>query len=446
MEPEAAVDFVRSLAREHREKDVDLVLERQESLAVRVHKGRVEKVDQSTARGLGIRIVNEGRTGIAFTERLETHALEQAFLAAKENATLLDPTEVVMAEPPADIPHAGALGVYNPELESLTVADLEAAALEMESRALQADSRVTAVSRLAVYRSASERRLVSVHGVDYRQRQNSVGGYCQALLEENGSRKSGSYFWNQRHWDPAAIATVGETATKRGADLLGAKPIAGGRLPVVLDPDCAPDLLSFFFGSFSGEAAQKGRSRLKGKLGQVIADEAIDLEDDPHRRGAGGSSYLDAEGIPTRRIPLIESGRFANFLYHIESARKEGTQSTGHAGRGYTGGISTTSHNLVMPLGNESLDDLTAIPEKCLLVTELEGGAGCNSLSGDISIGVQGFWVENGRRVHPVDSVTLAGNFFDLLKAIRARGNAYQPNLSRRFIPALLVDGLVVSS
>ena len=51
MEPEAAVDFVRSLAREHREKDVDLVLERQESLAVRVHKGRVEKVDQSTARG-----------------------------------------------------------------------------------------------------------------------------------------------------------------------------------------------------------------------------------------------------------------------------------------------------------------------------------------------------------------------------------------------------------
>ena len=54
--------------------------------------------------------------------------------------------------------------------------------------------------------------------------------------------------------------------------------------------------------------------------------------------------------------------------------------------------------------------------------------------------------MENGRRVHPVDSVTLAGNFFDLLKAIRARGDAYQPNLSRRFIPALLVDGLVVAS
>jgi PmbA protein len=59
---------------------------------------------------------------------------------------------------------------------------------------------------------------------------------------------------------------------------------------------------------------------------------------------------------------------------------------------------------------------------------------------------VQGFWVEHGQRQQPVDSVTIAGNFFDLLHSIRARGNVYQPNLSRMFIPPLLVDGLVVSS
>jgi PmbA protein len=86
------------------------------------------------------------------------------------------------------------------------------------------------------------------------------------------------------------------------------------------------------------------------------------------------------------------------------------------------------------------------MPERCLLVTELEGAAGCNPLSGDISIGVQGYWVEQGRRVHPVDSTTIAGNFFDLLHSIRARGNAYQPNLSRFLIPALLVEGLAISS
>ncbi|MDH5753321.1 MAG: metallopeptidase TldD-related protein, partial [Deltaproteobacteria bacterium] len=73
------------------------------------------------------------------------------------------------------------------------------------------------------------------------------------------------------------------------------------------------------------------------------------------------------------------------------------------------------------------------------------GASGCNPISGDISIGVQGFLVENGQRKQPVDSVTIAGNFYDLLMNITARGDIYQPNLSSRFIPPLLVDGFTIS-
>ena len=54
--------------------------------------------------------------------------------------------------------------------------------------------------------------------------------------------------------------------------------------------------------------------------------------------------------------------------------------------------------------------------------------------------------MENGKRMQPVDSVTIAGNFYDLLKNIQAVGNAYQPNLTSTYIPALLVEGLVLSS
>ncbi|HEX7928761.1 MAG TPA: metallopeptidase TldD-related protein, partial [bacterium] len=62
-----------------------------------------------------------------------------------------------------------------------------------------------------------------------------------------------------------------------------------------------------------------------------------------------------------------------------------------------------------------------------------------------ISIGVQGYLVENGKRVQPVDSVTVAGNVFELLKSIEAQGNRYQPNLSRLYIPPLLVGGLAIA-
>ncbi len=58
---------------------------------------------------------------------------------------------------------------------------------------------------------------------------------------------------------------------------------------------------------------------------------------------------------------------------------------------------------------------------------------------------MQGFLIENGRRVHPVDSVTVAGNFFDVLNYIRGFGNTYQPELTHLFIPALLIQEMSVS-
>ena len=85
------------------------------------------------------------------------------------------------------------------------------------------------------------------------------------------------------------------------------------------------------------------------------------------------------------------------------------------------------------------------MPERCLLVTELEGAAGCNPISGDISIGVQGFLVENGQKIQPVDTITIAGNFFELLKAIEARGDHYDDNLPQYLIPPMLVEGLVIA-
>ncbi|MDH4247825.1 MAG: TldD/PmbA family protein [Deltaproteobacteria bacterium] len=445
MDPLQAIEQALSLAREHRERHVDVVLSRSESLGIRVCEGKVERVEQSTDLGLGLRVVQEGRTGLSFTERLTADTIEKAFLEARANAALLDPTEVVMNETAPGVPDPEVLELYNPALESLTAEDLTRFALEMEAEARRADHRVSTVTHSVARTGRNTYITASTHGVRYTQRSNSVGAGCGVLLESHGNRKSGSYGWSARVWDPAQAALVGREAAQRGGKLLGAKPIPGGKLPIVLDEFTAPALLSMYLGNFHAEAVQKGRSRLKGRLGELIASEDFTLTDDPHRVGAPGSRFLDAEGTPTRALNLIENGALTSFLYHIESARKENRASTGHAGRGYGGGIGTHSHNLVLPTGNHDLEALCALPERCLLVTELEGGSGCNPISGDISIGVQGFLMENGRSVQPVDSVTIAGNFYALLKSIRARGDRYQPHLSSRFIPALLVDGFTIS-
>lgn len=250
MDQQGAVEFVLGLAQEHHQPDVDLVLQRSENLTLRVFNGQVEKIDQATALGLGIRVVQAGRTGIAYTERLAPESIERAFVAARENAELNDPTEVVLPPAPGEVPDPQTLGLYNPELDAVTVADLETFGLEIEAAARAADARVTSVPGLVVSRSDSEYRVVSTHGVAYYQRQNAIGASCQVLLEDQGARKSGRYGWSQRAWDPTRSRDIGALAVAKGADLLHASPIPGGQVPVVLDEYCAPPTAVHLFWLF----------------------------------------------------------------------------------------------------------------------------------------------------------------------------------------------------
>ena len=49
-------------------------------------------------------------------------------------------------------------------------------------------------------------------------------------------------------------------------------------------------------------------------------------------------------------------------------------------------------------------------------------GQGVNYVTGDYSRGAAGFWVEDGRIVHPVHEVTIAGHLRQMFKDIVAVG------------------------
>ena len=69
----------------------------------------------------------------------------------------------------------------------------------------------------------------------------------------------------------------------------------------------------------------------------------------------------------------------------------------------------------------DSLDKMLAKLGRGLFVTELMG-QGVNYVTGDYSRGAAGFWVEDGRIVHPVHEVTIAGNLKQMFRDIRAIG------------------------
>jgi PmbA protein len=228
-------------------------------------------------------------------------------------------------------------------------------------------------------------------------------------------------------------------------ELLGAEPLTGGEYPVVFSNLVSPAIFSMFSSPFHAEVVQKGQSRLEGKIGHQIAVTELNLVCDPHIVGAPGSRLFDGEGILCKRTEVVSHGVLKMYLYNLESAKKEGRPPTGHASRGYSGKVGTGFSNFLVGLGKKNLDDLLSAYPKAFFVTKLEGGAGCSPVSGEISIGAQGFLYEQGKRIRPVDRVTINSNFFDLLMNIRGLSDQYSDRFSSFKVPDVLIEKMHVA-
>ena len=108
-------------------------------------------------------------------------------------------------------------------------------------------------------------------------------------------------------------------------------------------------------------------------------------------------------------------------------------------------GIST--FNLYLEKGNLSFQELLDKLQNGVLITGFSGlHSGLNSISGDFSLATEGFLIENGAITKPLNQVTSAGNFFDLLKNIEYIGTDLKFILSGVGSPSLLIKNISISS
>ena len=177
---------------------------------------------------------------------------------------------------------------------------------------------------------------------------------------------------------------MADRAVERAVELLGAKPARAGTLPVVFSNRVSGRLMSMFSSPYYAENVQKGQSRLKDKLGESIASEELNINCEPHLPEVPGSRLFDGEGVATAPRAIVRGGVLNAYLYNLEAAKRDGVPAAGNGARGYSGKAGTGFSNLIVPLGNQSLEELLAAYPRCLYVTKLEGGAGCSAISGEI--------------------------------------------------------------
>jgi predicted Zn-dependent protease len=364
-----------------------------------------------------LRLVRDGRIGSALTNRVDPGALRELARRAAEAADLAPPD-----------PHFPGLAQPEPYPE-VDGYDDTTASLAAKDLAELAGEAIDATGELAAYgfftSAVSELAVASSTGVSAHQRMTDA----TALVIAAGDDLSG--YAERTSWSAARVepASVGREAAEKAARTRGAVSIEPSRYAAVLEPYALGELLQWFaWDSFSGLGLLEERSALCGRLGERIADPKVSISDDA-LDPAGLPKAFDFEGVPKRRLPLIDEGVATGVVWDRTTAARSsnGQVSTGHAAAPpirVFGPLPTALS--VAPGEAESVEDLAELVGEGIYITRLHYLGIVNPREGVITGMTRDgtFRIRGGRIAEPLVNLRFTVAVPDLLAEV--------PGLTRR--------------
>lgn len=426
-------------------ESVEVCVGRAVETEVRVHGAAVESLTVAESHGIGVRVVVDGREGIAHAGSFDDDVVRTLLREARDNAGFAEPDDRVgLARPDgvAVVP----VDRWDTTVESTSTDDKIALALELEAAVTAADERVRGV-RAAIYGDTrSETAVVNTHGIDARTSATMASISTSVLVDDvDGGTRTGGAVDAARGPTGLDVTKVADLAVARGLQLLGAGPPTTGRPLVVLEPRFAATILGLVAGMLSGERVVKGRTPFADRIGDMVAAEALTIYDDPTDAESLGAAATDGEGLACRPVPLISSGSLDGFLHDTRSARGLDASSTGSALRSVRGTPGPGHRALHAAAGDGSLDEFIAGIEDGLLVASLQGlHSGVNAVSGDFSVGVEGVRIRDGALAEPIREATLAGAIPRMLLDIESVGADLEMLPGGSIVPSLVLSGLTL--
>lgn len=429
--------------------DYEVYCEGEKSFEVLIYDGEVSHYENSILKGVSFRGIYKNNVGYAYTERMDEMSAEFLVQQAKQNAEIME-EEIEEELYAGDINYPQIKG-FNKELEQVTVKERIQSAMQMELAAKEEDETVAAIDYCLLGYSENMVFIKNSKGLDISFKSNFGTAYVSAIAQKNGDVKTGSEYWADNKWSTFQPKNTGRQAAKIAVSHLGAYSISSGEYRVILENIVSAELLQTFCGIFFGENVQKGFSLLQDKKGEKIASSKITIRDDAILENNVGSVPFDSEGVKCRNKTIIEEGKLKTFLYNLKTAYKDGVSSTGNGFRAsYRSSVQTTCTNFYIEKSGKSPKMLLAMLGDGLYITEIAGlHSGANTISGDFSLSAEGFYVEKGKIKRPVEQITIAGNFYEMLKNIEEVGSDLRfimPSAVGRIgSPMILVKKMAIS-
>ena len=420
----------------------DLIVDQGNSVSLKARDGELEEHKVTSSRIFGLRVIKDNKVGTAYSEAADTESLNSLVEQALTNASYAAPEvhEKILAN---DAQLSTDDSLLCP-IESATTEDKIEVALEME-RQLASKDRAKNVPYNGVQNGVGERHVFSTAGLHAATRSRSCSAYAYALIEDGGKNAMEGSGQVARVFSGLDTTTLIEKVYQDTLDILDGEPVPSAHYDVIFDHEMQVSLFNVFSVMFSGKSAKDGINPMRDKLGEAIADSRLTISDSPDNVNGFGYSLFDAEGTPAAAIELVKEGTLTSLAHNSMTASYFEGQSTGHATRGPRSTLGVGLHQIEIAPGEGEDKELYA--GEYLVLTGLTGmHSGANAISGEFSFGASGYLCKAGERIQPVRNITVAGNFYQMLKHISIIGKEQHWNWQRSaLMPSIRFADVAIS-
>lgn len=414
---------------------------------INVDRGEVEKFSQAGAKGLGVRVMRDGKTGYAYTSDFSADSIEHTITAAVDLAAVADGDEYHSLPAPQPLPEDD-LEVYDQAIADLPVARKVEMARRIEKAALRYDERIVLTNRCTVLSQYGTVALANSKGIAGSYDKSFIGGFLMAMAADASDRSMAFGFGFGSRLSDFKPNEIGADAARKAVGMLGGKPVPTQRATVVYSPFAATSVLGALSRALGADAMQRNRSFLKDRVGQTVGAEMVSVLDNGRLPGGIATRPFDDEGVPTSATRLIDEGVLQTPLHdHYTATRDGAASSTGNASRQSHATLPALhASNFYFQPGQQTPEEVIAGVEQGLYVESVMNTASINPISGDYSISAKGYWIENGALGYPVNEVTIALPMQELLQNIKAVGNdlTFMPMMGALGSPTIRVDGVMI--
>ena len=400
--------------------EADIYIEENRRIEVSANDRAIDKVVEADSFGIGIRLFKGSKMGFGFTTLKDQDGVEK-FVDKVKDSINIEGFEGYALEPRFN---TGKLSISDPGFDNKTLEKRKQRALDIEAAAVGADKRVKYSRDTTCVDQKISIHYLNTSGASYIYGKTFSYAFTTAIASDKGEDVAVDAMEGGTSWDNIDPQALGHDAGFRAAGLLNSKPVNSGAYNLIIPPYVACEFLQVISPMFSGANLRKGKTLLAGyKPGDSIGPDFINIIDNASMDFKPGSYPVDGEGVAGQAKHMIKAGKFNSFIYDKVSAAHFKIKSTGNGVRqAYKTLPEAGVSNFYMEAGKHDtgsiLKNISGI-----FVNSMMGLHMTDTVSGNFSLGINGWVFEDGEKKQAVKEVLITGNVKDFLANISAVGN-----------------------